>query len=295
MNFASHGSRHTGREVETTEWEDVLVKKGIVSEREEVRVRRELRAEAQSRTEEVVDVAADLERKTLAQLDTAEDDFDDADAIDKLRRLRLAELKEEAARERFGEVYPLAKADFVRDVSEASKELWVVVEMFKDGIRESTKCSELLREVAAQQKACKFMRIRSTDCVEGWPDSSVPCLFLYHEGVMQEQIVGLDFCGGPERATAATMEFALSQHGVFKTDLKAALDRAASAALAEAMEAVLEKESEREVERHGATAAAAAEASRVAGLPAEQSRITSRSPRKGVVLANLADDDDDDW
>ena len=45
MNFAPANVTHAARHVETTEWEDILVRKGIREERPEVAAQRRARAE----------------------------------------------------------------------------------------------------------------------------------------------------------------------------------------------------------------------------------------------------------
>mmetsp|Transcript_895 Transcript_895/g.2323 ORF Transcript_895/g.2323 Transcript_895/m.2323 type:complete len:288 (-) Transcript_895:510-1373(-) len=285
-NFATQSTTHVPRQVETTEWEDVLVRKGIVEERAEVKAQREARAEAAQRTEVEEDPEERAQKMTLGELAAAEDELEE-DLLERIRQARLAELKREAAAARFGTVLPLAKADFIRDVTEASREIWVVVEMFKDGIQESSKCSELLREIARRKPAVKFLRIRSTDCVEGWPDSSVPCLFLYHDGVMQKQLVGLDFCGGAERATANAMEFALAQYGVFRTELK----RNPLIVAKERRAVGLDGDEE---EEGGSDDGASERESRTGSRPAELPE-SAKLGRGGAKLASLDADDDDDW
>lgn len=104
----------------------------------------------------------------------------------------------------------------IREVTEASKNLWVIVELFKSGIEESTKMSELLRGLAQRQKATKFVSIQSTECVENWPDEKVPCIFLYHEGQLQTQIIGIEPFGGREGATVEKLEWVLASKGVFE-------------------------------------------------------------------------------
>lgn len=49
------------------------------------------------------------------------------------RKKRLAELRESAKVARFGTVIPISGSDFVREVSQAPSEVWVVVILYKDG------------------------------------------------------------------------------------------------------------------------------------------------------------------
>lgn len=69
-----------------------------------------------------------LEDKTLDELDELEDEEDDA-FLEQYRQKRLAELGGLAKKGKFGSVLPLQKAEWEREVTEASKENWVIVVM----------------------------------------------------------------------------------------------------------------------------------------------------------------------
>lgn len=49
------------------------------------------------------------------------------------RKKRLAEIQEAAKVLRFGSVIPISGSDFVREVSQAPSDVWVVVILYKDG------------------------------------------------------------------------------------------------------------------------------------------------------------------
>lgn len=49
------------------------------------------------------------------------------------RKKRLSELREAAKVKRYGTVTPISGSDFVREVTQASAEDWVVVCLYKDG------------------------------------------------------------------------------------------------------------------------------------------------------------------
>ena len=44
----------------------------------------------------------------------------------------MAEMKAEASLGKFGQLIQISKPDFIREVTEASQEVWVVVHLFKD-------------------------------------------------------------------------------------------------------------------------------------------------------------------
>jgi len=48
--------------------------------------------------------------------------------------MRLAELREAAKAARFGSILPITGSDFVREVSQAPSDIWVVVFLYKDGL-----------------------------------------------------------------------------------------------------------------------------------------------------------------
>jgi hypothetical protein len=50
------------------------------------------------------------------------------------RKKRLAELTNVSRRARFGSVQPISGSDFVREVSQAPPDVWVIVHLYKDGL-----------------------------------------------------------------------------------------------------------------------------------------------------------------
>lgn len=49
------------------------------------------------------------------------------------RKKRLTELREAAKVAKFGSIIPIAGSDFVREVSQAPPDVWVVVLLYKEG------------------------------------------------------------------------------------------------------------------------------------------------------------------
>uniref|UniRef100_A0A7S3LJ58 Phosducin thioredoxin-like domain-containing protein n=1 Tax=Aplanochytrium stocchinoi TaxID=215587 RepID=A0A7S3LJ58_9STRA len=254
MNVGSTNTYKT-RKVETTEFEDILVKKGIISERPELLAER-LVDEAIKKQSEVEDAKSAEERATEKLKKVAQGSDNELDAylegvdeddlgverkfLERFRDQRIAELKQKRLKEKFGSVYPIQRADFVKEVTESSKGQgegketnavedsnsnsnevegqWVVVELFKDGIQESSRMSQLTNELSKRQKSTKFVRIRSTECVENWPDSNVPCLFLYNKGSLQSQVIGLKEFGGNDNSSVDKLDWVLgTKYKVFET------------------------------------------------------------------------------
>lgn len=109
---------------------------------------------------------------TAAELDELEEDEEFADTrfLDDYRQKRIAEMKEKAKTEKFGTVQNLVRADFVREVSDASKECWVVVHLHQDYVEKSNTLAQHLRLLAPKHKATKFLQIEADQCIEGYPD-----------------------------------------------------------------------------------------------------------------------------
>lgn len=105
------------------------------------------------------------------------------------------------------QVLPLSRDEFVDEVTNASKENWVVVLLHQDHIPESAYSPQsshsaanqihagvlmqrALAEVAARKRSTKFMQIKATSCIENYPDRHVPTLLLYHDGECQSRLTG---------------------------------------------------------------------------------------------------------
>lgn len=141
MNVGSSAAYRRG-EGETTEWEDILRAKGITgpSEYEEKKAAEAAvtaAAEASADAAAAAVAADPLAYKTLAELDEEEGDDVSRRVLDDYRAKRIAEVRAAAARNKYGAVMPLSREDFVREVTEGSKEAWVVLLLFKEGVPES--------------------------------------------------------------------------------------------------------------------------------------------------------------
>lgn len=108
-----------------------------------------------------------------------DDEFADDDFLEKYRQARLDELKQQALTKRFGQVLDISKGQWVREVTEASKDCTVIVHLFNDSMVECALMDEALVVIADKFKEIKICRIRSTTAVENWPDSNLPTLFIY--------------------------------------------------------------------------------------------------------------------
>ncbi|KAF8408393.1 hypothetical protein HHK36_007543 [Tetracentron sinense] len=134
-----------------------------------------------------------VDEKTEEELEDLEDDpdLDDDRFLEEYRKKRLAEMREVAKVSRFGSVVPISGSDFVREVSQAPPDVWVVVILYKEGIPECGLLMQSLEELATKYPATKFVKIISTDCIPNYPDRNLPTLLVYNNSAVKANYVGL--------------------------------------------------------------------------------------------------------
>ncbi|KAG0271220.1 Phosducin-like protein 3 [Linnemannia exigua] len=180
---------------EDTEWNDILRAKGIIPKKEEI-------TEA-----DIVDMiddaiakrdAKNYEQKTVDELDELldEDNEEDERMLMEYRQQRLNAIKQEMSEDKFGEIQHIYKTDFVREVSDASKEVWVVAYLYKEYLPICKLMGAHLATVAARNKSTKFVKIIGDQCIPNYPDRNLPTLLIYGDGDVKGQLVGAAQLGG---------------------------------------------------------------------------------------------------
>lgn len=134
----------------------------------------------------------------------------------------MAELSNITNASIFGQVYPLQKPDYSRDVSEASKKSFVLVHLTSSlGTNiESRLLTELWRELARKFGEVKFCEIRADMCVEGYPESNTPTILVYRNGDITKQVITLRDLGSTQTSlegssTSATIGCLRGAHTAF--------------------------------------------------------------------------------
>ncbi|KAA8548209.1 hypothetical protein F0562_004530 [Nyssa sinensis] len=152
-----------------------------------------------------------IDDKTEEELEDLEDDpdLDDDRFLQEYRKKRLTEMREAAKVTRFGSVIPISGSDFVREVSQAPPDVWVVVILYKDGYAECGLLLQCLEELATRYPETKFVKIISTDCIPNYPDCNLPTLLVYNNGAVKANYVGLRSFG--RRLTPEGVAFVLCQ------------------------------------------------------------------------------------
>ncbi|KAH6657039.1 putative phosducin-like protein [Truncatella angustata] len=177
-----------------TEWNEILRKHGVIPEKPpsptpmiEEAILEGRRIAHENR----------LEGKELDELDELEDLEDEA-FLDSYRQKRMQELNALTKKSLHGAVYPISKPDYQREVTEASKNGPVFVNLVSSmGTNiESRVLSELWRQAAKEYGDVKFCEIPASKAIENYPDRNCPTILVYKNGDIVKQIVTLMTIGG---------------------------------------------------------------------------------------------------
>jgi hypothetical protein len=138
-----------------------------------------------------------LEGKELDELDALEDE-EDEEFLEQYRQRRIQELNKLSKKSVHGSVYPISKPDYAREVTEASKNGPVLVNLTSAvGTNvESRVLSGLWRQAAKEYGDIKFCEIRADKAIENYPDRNCPTILVYKNGDIVKQIVTLVTIGG---------------------------------------------------------------------------------------------------
>lgn len=228
----------------TTEFDDILISKGIVTHEQamiakgatpnEARRLAEINASENSVTQLELHIDDDKQSNNSDNIqdlgdghddESLEDENDDEQFIKTYRQMRINEMKTGRQSE-YGDVVPISRPDWNREVNEASKHNWVIVNLTRSSSSLSIthdetcdKVEEAMRDLADKFVNVKFVSIPSTSAIENWPANNLPTIFCYRYEKMQHQLVGVDSMGGPG-VNSARLEWRLAVLGVVQTDLE---------------------------------------------------------------------------
>lgn len=203
-----------------TEWNDALRRHGILPPKEKAFTEEEIVNIVENTVEEKLreDGKKQLEDMGLDELDLMEDEEDERVLLE-YRQKRIAEMKELASKEKFGDVRDISAADYVEQVNNAGAGVWVVLHLYKTVIPLCTMINNYMHILSKKFPAVKFLRSVSDTCIANYPDKNLPTLFIYYEGQLKEKFIGPEAFGNMN-FKADELEWMLSQVGVLKTDLE---------------------------------------------------------------------------
>jgi hypothetical protein len=154
-----------------------------------------------------------LDDKDLDELAELEDEEDEA-FLEIYRKQRLAELSSLQKKSVYGQVYPIQKPDYAREVTEESSKAYVFVNLTSSlgNNVESRILSELWRQLAVKYGEIKFCEMRANLCIEGYPERNTPTILVYSDGDVKRQVVTLAQLQGP-RTSVRDIEGLLQEVG----------------------------------------------------------------------------------
>ncbi|KAL7153243.1 hypothetical protein ABFS83_04G153800 [Erythranthe nasuta] len=150
-----------------------------------------------------------IDSKTEEELEDLEDDLDDDRFLEDYRKKRLSEMREAVKIAKFGSLIPISGSDFVREVSQAPQDVWVVVLLYKDGFPECRLLLQCLEDLAKRYPATKFVKIISTECIPNYPDRNLPTILVYNNSAVKATHVGVHNFG--RRCTPESVGLVLCQ------------------------------------------------------------------------------------
>jgi len=204
----------------TTQFDDALLKRGIITFEQAMMAKGASKEEAQrlcllrkqQRQQQPTPTVKDDSNNNKEDEDEEDDKF-----LKEYRNRRLVELKKENNKECYGTILPINRTDWTREVNEASMDgTWVIILLTaatgsggnttksttaKIQSLISTKVhSELctfmetciVPKLARKYPTVKFVSIPCQNAIPNWPMENLPTLFCYQYGTLQHQFTGLD-------------------------------------------------------------------------------------------------------
>jgi hypothetical protein len=128
--------------------------------------------------------------------DKDEEEYSDSRVLDEYRQRRLVELKTIRFKNRFGDVTEIVKDDWVREVTDSSNNCIVIVHLYENHVVECSLVDEAMISLSRRFKYLKFLKIKSRQAIENWPERNLPSLFIYENGSLKTQMLTLKEVGG---------------------------------------------------------------------------------------------------
>ncbi|GMG21817.1 unnamed protein product [Ambrosiozyma monospora] len=180
---------------EDTEWNDILRDHGIIPQKEPDPTEQleEALSEALQRQHENRLEGLDIDE--LEELEGLEDD----EFLESYKNQRMNEIKrlqqEKSKNYQFGDVYHINKPEYAKEVTEASKSVYVVLIMSGNNLQ-SRVINEVINSAARKFKDVKFVEIQGSRAVENYPEANLPTILVYHDTNVVKQYITLTMLSG---------------------------------------------------------------------------------------------------
>ena len=172
----------------TSEWEDVHVKLGNYLPREKEPTNEEIfQAAIEKESQKDPNAGKSLEQIRIEREENLDDDDDEI--LKEYERKRLEELKEFASKPKFGQLREINRKEYVDEVNNAPKGVFVVLFLYEDGNMDSAMLERILNVMTKKFVLIKFLKIRATNCIEGIEENNIPGMLIYKDGEMVRQFI----------------------------------------------------------------------------------------------------------
>ena len=148
------------------------------------------------------------------------DSDDDSGVLKVYRDKRLQELKEIAAKPKYGSILHITKEDYVREINDAPKDVFVVLVLYQDYLEYSVMLVNILTEIAKKNIFVKFVKSIATKTIPDFSDDHWPGVLIYKNGEIVHQLIpALQEFGGI-KICKPIVEYVLAKKGIIESELE---------------------------------------------------------------------------
>ncbi|GAB1289747.1 Phosducin-like protein 2 [Apodemus speciosus] len=136
-----------------------------------------------------------------------------------LQEKRLQEWKALKKKQKFGELREISGNQYVNEVTNAEKDLWVVIHLYRSSVPMCLVVNQHLSVLARKFPETKFVKAIVNSCIQHYHDNCLPTIFVYKNGQIEGKFIGVIECGGVN-LKLEELEWKLSEVGAIQTDLE---------------------------------------------------------------------------
>lgn len=152
---------------ETTEFEDALIKHGIIKDPNE---------------------GLKKEEQFVFNIQASEESDDSDCFFEDYKQKRFTSILEARSRNALEEIH---RSDFVLKVTEESKKRPVIVLLHQSFIEKSVVLRDHLQSITHEYPSFSFVEIQADQCIPNYPNALVPTVIYYRHGKMVQQLTNI--------------------------------------------------------------------------------------------------------
>lgn len=134
----------------------------------------------------------------------------------------MAELQQLQKTSIHGQVYGIQKSDYNREVTEASSQYFVLLNLSSNWGNniQSRVLDDLWKQLATKFGDIKFCQIRADMCIEGYPEKNTPTILVYKDGAVKAQLATLKELRGDKTDLGDLEQYLVSLGAVEENDIR---------------------------------------------------------------------------